>query len=74
VYWTNQGDGTGAGTGGRPPFTQNASLATCELATCCTAPEMLWTGVGNPRGIAGDGSFLYFVGWGDGSVWKIAKP
>jgi hypothetical protein len=73
VYWTNQGD-TGAGSGGRPPFTANASVATCSLATCCTQPEILWTGAGNPRGITADANALYFVLWGNGGIWKVAKP
>lgn len=73
VYWTNQGD-TGAGSGGRPPFTANASVATCELSTCCTTPEVLWTGGGNPRGITTDARALYFVEWGSGKIWKVAKP
>lgn len=73
IYWTNQGD-TGVGAGGRPPFTMNASLATCPLSSCCTTPEILWTGNGNPRGIAAEDRVLYFVTWGSGAIWKIAKP
>ncbi len=67
IYWTNIGEGA------EEPFTKG-SVATCELAGCCTTPETLWTGDGMPRGIAADDAFLYWVTKGSGAVWKIAKP
>jgi hypothetical protein len=67
IYWTNLGEGA------TQPFT-GGSVATCDLAGCCTTPETLWTGDGMPRGITNDAAFLYWVTKGTGGVWKVAKP
>ncbi|CAN5801028.1 hypothetical protein BH11MYX4_BH11MYX4_19580 [soil metagenome] len=67
VYWTNQGEGAD------PPFT-GGSLASCELAGCCTTPDIMWTGDGQPTAVTADLSAVYFVTRGKGSLWKIAKP
>lgn len=67
IYWTNVGEGADE------PFT-GGSVATCELAGCCTTPETLWTGDGMPRGIVADDAFVYWVAKGTGAVWKVAKP
>jgi hypothetical protein len=66
IYWTNMGEGTDE------PFT-NGSLATCELAGCCTTPEIVWTGDGEPGGVTTDDAFAYWV-VANGAVWKVAKP
>jgi hypothetical protein len=66
IYWTNMGEGA------NEPFT-NGSLATCELAGCCTTPETIWTGNGEPGGVVTDDAFVYWV-LGTGAVWKVAKP
>jgi hypothetical protein len=65
IYWTNQGEG-------RLPYT-NGSVVSCDLATCCTAPEILWTGDG-PGEMTGDERALYWAHQATGAVWKIAKP
>lgn len=67
VYWTNQGEGTAR------PWT-GGSLNSCDLAGCCTTPTVLWTGDGEPSGIAMDETSLYFVSNATGSVRRIAKP
>lgn len=67
IYWMNQGDGAEA------PYT-NGSLATCDLAGCCATPEILWAGQGQPTGITGDATTLYFVTHAGRSVFAIAKP
>jgi hypothetical protein len=67
VYWTNQGDGPDS------PYT-GGSLATCDVAGCCTTPTTLWTGDGEPTGVTADADAIYFVTSAKGSVWKVAKP
>jgi len=67
IYWTNMGDGAAE------PYT-NGSLATCELSTCCSTPEIMWTGDGQPTGLADDAEAIYFTAKTTGAVWKIAKP
>ncbi len=67
VYWTNQGEGP------KEPY-MAGSLATCELAGCCTTPEILWRGDGRPTAITGDADALYWTTKAKGSLWKLAKP
>jgi hypothetical protein len=67
VYWTNMGEGAAE------PYT-NGSLASCELSTCCSTPEVMWTGDGQPTGLSADADALYFTTKISGAVWKIAKP
>lgn len=67
VYWANQGDGLAE------PYT-NGSIASCDEASCCTVPDVLWTGNGQPAAVAGDADALYFATYATGTIWKIAKP
>ena len=67
IYWSNQGDGPDE------PYT-NGSIASCEQAGCCATPQVMWTGNGQPSGVAGDADAIYFVTKGKGSIWRIAKP
>ena len=67
IWWTNMGDGAAE------PYT-GGTIATCELAGCCTTPETLWTGDGMPGGNTNDSAFVYWVNELSGQVWKIAKP
>jgi hypothetical protein len=67
VYWANQGSGA------NEPFT-GGTLNTCDVAGCCTAPEVLWTGDGQPTAVTADADAVYFTTKVKGSVWKIAKP
>ena len=67
IYWTNQGDGA------KEPYLAG-SLATCDLAGCCTTPDILWTGDGRPTAVTGDADAVYFTTKAKGSLWKIAKP
>jgi hypothetical protein len=67
VYWTSLGEGADE------PFT-GGSVASCDQAGCCTTPTVMWTGDGQPEGIAGDADAIYFTTYVKGSVWKIAKP
>ena len=61
VYWSNQGEGASA------PYT-NGSVVTCEQTGCCTTPKTLWTGAGEPKGVAGDADAIYFVTRVKGSI------
>ena len=70
VYWTGLGDGTGAND---TPYT-GGTLNECDLSTCCTDPDVLWTGDGEPSAVATDNDAVYFVTKVTGAVWKIAKP
>jgi len=67
VYWSNQGDGPSQ------PYT-NGSVVSCEQAGCCTTPQVMWTGNGQPEGVTGDADAIYFVTSSKGSIWKVAKP
>jgi hypothetical protein len=67
VYWTNQGGAADH------PYT-GGSLATCDASGCCTTPDVLWTGDGEPTAITGDATALYFVLRASGSIMKLAKP
>lgn len=67
VYWTNQGDG-------RDPPYANATVASCTVIGCCATPDVLWSGAGQPTAITGEGNTLYFLTYGTGSLWKMAKP
>lgn len=66
IYWTNMGGGN------TKPFT-GGEMMTCELSSCCTQGEVMWTGDGEPGGITTDQNFVYWV-LEDGNVWKVAKP
>lgn len=66
IYWTNRGDSV-------EPFA-NGSLAMCSLADCCTVPEILWQGSGEPTAITADDKALYWVTRRTSDVWKLAKP
>ena len=67
VYWVDQGDGADE------PY-MNGSVASCDEATCCTMPDVLWTGNGQPVAIDGDADALYFATYQTGTIWKLAKP
>jgi hypothetical protein len=67
LYWTNQGGGPDH------PYT-NGSVVSCDTGGCCTAPDILWTGDGEPTAITGDATALYFASRSSGSVMKVAKP
>jgi hypothetical protein len=67
VYWSNQG------AGAVEPFT-GGSVVSCELGGCCTTPDVMWTGDGQPTAITADADAVYFATKAKGSVWKIAKP
>jgi hypothetical protein len=67
VYWTSQG------AGAAPPYT-GGSVASCPVAGCCTAPELLWEGGGQPARITADADALYFVTNATGFILKLAKP
>ncbi len=67
IYWANQGDGPAT------PYT-NGSLVSCDEATCCSTPDVMWTGNGQPAAVAGDAEAVYFTTYATGAVWKIAKP
>lgn len=51
VYWTEFGDGPGSG---------NGSVKACPIAGCGAGPTVYAQGLGNPRGIAVDGTNVYF--------------
>lgn len=67
LYWTNQGEGP-------PEAATGGSLVSCPLTGCCVSADLLWSGDGQPQGVAGDASALYFVTYAAGSLWKVAKP
>ena len=67
IYWTNLGDGADE------PFL-NGSVVSCEQNGCCTTPDVMWTGNGEPTAIAGDANAVYFANHTDGAIWKVAKP
>jgi hypothetical protein len=67
VYWANQGDGPAE------PYT-NGSIVSCDQAGCCTTPDVMWTGDGQPSAVTGDANAVYFVTYATGAIWKIAKP
>jgi hypothetical protein len=67
VYWANRGGGT------TRPW-KGGSIVSCPQPGCCTTPEVLWTGDGEPEGITGDADALYFVTRKGGALWKLAKP
>jgi len=67
IYWTNLGDGADR------PFL-NGSVVSCDQATCCTTPDVLWAGNGQPTAIGGDATAVYFGNNANGALWKIAKP
>ena len=67
IYWTNLGDGA------MEPY-MNGSIVSCEQSGCCTTPDVLWTGNGEPTAIAGDANAVYFATYTDGAIWKVAKP
>ncbi|MBX3231464.1 MAG: hypothetical protein KIT84_24465 [Labilithrix sp.] len=66
LYWTNLGD---------PYFPYfGGSIAMCPVDGCCTDPKILWRGVGAPSGITADATYVYWVNWNNGEVWKVQKP
>jgi hypothetical protein len=67
IYWTNQGEGA------TEPYT-GGTLVSCELAGCCTTPDVMWTGDGQPTAVTADTDAIYFTTKAKGSLWKIAKP
>jgi serine/threonine protein kinase len=67
IYWTNLGDGA------MEPYL-NGSIVSCEQNGCCTTPDVMWTGNGEPTAIAGDANAVYFATYTDGAIWKVAKP
>ena len=67
VYWTNQGEGVAE------PYT-GGSLVSCDVAGCCTTPDVMWTGDGQPTAVIADVDAVYFTTKGKSSLWKIAKP
>jgi hypothetical protein len=67
VYWANQG------IGAAEPFT-GGSLATCTLTGCCTVPDVMWSGDGQPSAVNADARAVYFTTVANGGLWRIAKP
>lgn len=67
LYWTNQGDPAS-------PY-GNGSVAYCAAhGACCTEPNVIWRGEGEPVAITGDDKFLYWIGYRSGDFFKVAKP
>lgn len=67
IFWTNGGEGASQ------PYVKG-SMVSCPLAGCCTAPDVMWEGEGEPAGMTGDTDAVYFVTYAKGGVWKVAKP
>jgi hypothetical protein len=68
VYWTELGDALGSG---------NGSVKSCPAAGCgAGGPTILAQGLTNPRGIAIDSQYVYFVtatyGGVNGGIWRCA--
>lgn len=66
VFWANQGDSKGAG----------ASIAYCDVDTCCTDARFLWHGTTSPAAITGDTGHIYFSTDQEttNSIYRTTKP
>ncbi len=68
VFWSNQGIGPLD-----EPWT-GGSVVACDVTTCCTQTDVLWSGDGRPMGLGGDDRGIYWVTNDKGGVWALAKP